>query len=61
MARAKWKLAEGKTWRQKLEQEHPNHGKIVAVPARMRKRFGRGTMLIPKPRVKDFEKYLVEV
>lgn len=49
MAAVKWKLAAGKTWRQKLEQEHPNHGKIVPVPPRMRKRFGSGTMLIPVP------------
>jgi hypothetical protein len=44
-----WKLAKGKTWRQKLETAHPNHGKIVAVPPRMRKRFGGGTMVIPRP------------
>jgi hypothetical protein len=49
MGTVKWKLAKGKTWRQKLEVEHPNHGKIVAVPPRMQKRFGRGTMLIPRP------------
>ena len=49
MATAKWKLAKGKTWRQKLTQEHPNHGKVVPVPPRMRKRFGTGTMLIPRP------------
>lgn len=49
MTTAKWKLAKGRTWRQKLEQEHPNHGKIVAVPPRMQKRFGTGTMVIPRP------------
>ncbi len=49
MATTKWKLAKGKTWRQKLEQEHPNHGKIVPVPPHMQKRFGTGTMLIPRP------------
>ncbi|MGD2108297.1 MAG: hypothetical protein PVI86_02785 [Phycisphaerae bacterium] len=49
MAAPKWKLAKGKTWRQKLEQEHPNHGKTVPIPPRMQKRFGRGTMLIPRP------------
>jgi hypothetical protein len=32
-----------------LEQEHPNHGKIVAIPPRMQKRFGIGTMVIPRP------------
>lgn len=49
MAAPKWKLAKGKTWRQKLTQEHPSHGKVVPIPPRMRKRFGKGTMLIPKP------------
>ena len=38
-----------KTWRQKLEEEHPAHGKIVDVPPKMQKRFGAGKMLIPKP------------
>ena len=47
--RTTWKLAEGRTWRQKLEQEHPNHGKVVAVPPRMQQRFGTGRMLIPRP------------
>ena len=49
MTTTKWKLAKGKTWRQKLEQEHPNHGKIVDVPLKMQKRFGTGKMLIPRP------------
>ncbi len=49
MSEVKWKLAKGKTWRQKLEQEHPSHGKVVAVPPRMQKRFGKGTMVIPRP------------
>ncbi len=49
MTTATWKLAKGKTWRQKLEHEHPNHGKIVAVGPRMQKRLGTGTMLIPRP------------
>ena len=53
MATIKWKLAKGKTWRGKLEEEHPNHGKVVAIPPRMRKRFGQGTMLIPRPRDVD--------
>lgn len=46
---AKWKLKAGTTWRQKLERQHPNHGKVVALSLRMRKRFDAGTMLIPKP------------
>ncbi len=45
---ATWKLKEGRTWRSKLEQEHPNHGKAVKIPPKMQKRFGRGTMLIPR-------------
>ncbi|MCP4245912.1 MAG: hypothetical protein GY778_02580 [bacterium] len=49
MAKTEWKLRAGSTWRQKLEQEHPNHGKIVPVPPRMQKRFGTGTMIIPRP------------
>ena len=38
-----------KTWRQKLEEEHPAHGKIVEIPLKMQKRFGIGKMLIAKP------------
>src|SRR4030043_501378 len=38
-----------KTWRQKLEEEHPEHGKVVDVPPKMQSRFGTGKMLIPKP------------
>ncbi len=38
-----------KTWRQKLEENHPAHGKIVEVPLKMQKRFGAGKMLIAKP------------
>jgi len=49
MAKVTWKLREGTTWRQKLEQEHPNHGKVVPIPDRMRKRLGTGTMIIPRP------------
>ena len=48
-----WKLAKGKTWKQKLTEEHPNHGKVVPVPPGMRKRFGDGAMLIPRPRDVD--------
>ncbi len=38
-----------KTWRQKLEEKHPEHGKIVDVPPKMQNRFLVGKMLIPKP------------
>ena len=34
-------------WREKLERE--DHSKIVQIPPRMVKRFGGGTMLIPRP------------
>jgi hypothetical protein len=38
-----------KTWRQKLEEKNPEHGKIVDVPAKMQSKFLVGKMLIPKP------------
>lgn len=49
MAKKTWKLAQGKTWRGKLEAELPNHGKVVRIPPAMQKRFGKGTILIPRP------------
>lgn len=49
MAPAKWKLAKGKTWRGKLEQVNPNHGKRVPIPKHRQKSMGQGMMLIPKP------------
>jgi len=36
-------------WREKLEKKHPSHGKVVDIPPKMQKRFGTGTMLIPRP------------
>ena len=38
-----------KTWRQKLEEEHPGQGKVVDIPPKMHNRLGTGKMLIPKP------------
>ena len=38
-----------KSWREKLEKELPDHGKVVDVPPKMQKRFGTGKMIIPKP------------
>ena len=38
-----------KTWRQKLEENNPEHGKIVDVPPKMQNKFLAGKMLIPKP------------
>jgi hypothetical protein len=40
-----------KSWREKME--NPNLPKVVAIPPRMRKRFGAGSMLIPSPREVD--------
>ena len=37
------------SWREKLEKKHPSHGKVVDIPPKMQKRFGKGTMLIPRP------------
>lgn len=36
-----------KTWQEKLTGAHP--ARVVAIPPRMQKRFGKGTMLIPHP------------
>jgi len=36
-----------KTWREKLEGAH--EARVVAIPPRMQKQWGKGTMLIPKP------------
>jgi alkylated DNA nucleotide flippase Atl1 len=49
MSKTQWKLRKGATWRGKLEEDHPNHGKILPVPPRMRKSLGTGTMVIPRP------------
>ena len=35
------------SWRAKLEK--PIQARVVAVPPKMRKRYGNGTMLIPRP------------
>jgi alkylated DNA nucleotide flippase Atl1 len=36
-----------KSWREKIEAAH--RAKLVAIPPKMQKRFGKGTMLIPAP------------
>jgi hypothetical protein len=36
-----------KSWKEKLHNQ--DHSKIIEIPERMSKRFGAGTMLIPKP------------
>ena len=36
-----------KSWREKMEGAQ--EAKVVAIPPRMQKRFGKGKMLIPKP------------
>lgn len=38
-----------KTWREKLEEQSKKLPKIVVIPKKMEKRFGKGKMLIPKP------------
>jgi len=37
-----------KSWREKMD--NPNLPKLVAIPPKMQKRFGAGTMLVPSPR-----------
>ena len=39
------------SWREKLETIPKN--RIVSIPAKWRKRFGTGKMLIPRPREVD--------
>jgi alkylated DNA nucleotide flippase Atl1 len=41
------KFTSRKTWREKLENQ--DHSKVVEIPERMARKFGTGTMLIPKP------------
>ena len=41
------------SWRAKLEQHHPNHGKIVVAPPRMAQGREDASMLIPLPRKVD--------
>lgn len=36
-------------WRNKLERQHPSHGKIEPIPVKMQKTLGTGTLLIPQP------------
>jgi alkylated DNA nucleotide flippase Atl1 len=37
-----------KTWREKMD--NPNLPKVEAIPPKMRKRLGEGTMVLPSPR-----------
>src|SRR5258706_12572920 len=41
------KFTSRKSWREKLENQ--DHSKVIQIPPKMTKRFGEGTMLIPKP------------
>ena len=52
MAADSWKLKPGTTWRDKLQDVHPNHGKIVPANASQRRR-GLKQILIPDPREVD--------
>ncbi len=47
----KWKPKT--TWRAKLEQRHPGHGKVVTAPPRMASGRVDASMLIPSPRKVD--------
>lgn len=52
MAKAS-KPKNGKSWKMKLQEDHPSHGSVVEIPLRMQNRLGEGTMLIPRPRDVD--------
>lgn len=41
------KFTSGTSWRQKLERHQ--HAKVVNIPPKMQQRWGRGTMVIPRP------------
>ena len=45
-------MANKKTWRQKLETDH-DLPKVVRIPARMAKQWGKGTIVIAAPREVD--------
>lgn len=38
-----------KSWREKLEEDHPSHGRVVDVPLKWQKTYGTGKMLIARP------------
>src|SRR5258708_5915759 len=38
-----------KTARQKLDVNHPGHGRAFPIPAEMQRSLGRGTMIVPRP------------
>ena len=45
-----WPPGKGKTWREKLYEHHPNHGKVMPVPPSMRRTCGTGTIVISRSR-----------
>lgn len=45
----RFRPARGKTWREKRDLPHPNHGTIVTVPPAARKKLGAARLLIPRP------------
>ena len=45
-----WRPRKGKTWREKLCEHHPNHGKVMPVPPSMRRTCGMGTIVISRSR-----------
>lgn len=47
------KHRKGKSAIQKRDQQSDSDGKVVAIPRRMQKRMGKGTLLIPAPRDVD--------
>lgn len=42
-------LKHARTAREKLETEHPSHGKPFIIPTSMARRLGEGTMIVPRP------------
>lgn len=48
-------MATRKSARQKLEREHPSHGRAFPIPLEMQKTLGQGTMIVPRPLDVDSE------
>lgn len=46
-SRPRWRLKARTAWRQKLEKDQPP--KVVPIPPKMQRRFGTGTILVPRP------------
>ncbi len=49
-------MAKKKTAREKIDIDHPSHGRAFPIPGNMGRSLGAGTMIVPRPR--DVEKLM---